>query len=195
VISDDAGVTWRPATNGSAAASWPGMDEAQLTTLANGTVLILMRHEAEPWMGKGEAMSHDGGETWSAVRMPWWREDRWEDKCPTCTSSLASPNCQSSIATFGGVTYYSGLNSTNHDRVRLTIRRSTDSAASWDEGLLIDASFSAYSCLVSAPLARGASCGADDVSSSCGGVLYEKGYGPTGVLTFVRFPLEQTVLV
>lgn len=191
MISDDAGATWRPAANGSAAASWPGMDEAQLTTLANGTVLILMRHEAEAWMGKGEAMSHDGGETWSAVRLPWARPDQ----CATCTSSLPGPNCQSSIATFGGVTYYSGSNSTSHNRARLTIRRSTDSAASWDEGLLIDAGTSAYSCLVSAPLARGASCGADAESTSCGGVLYEKGYGPTGVLTFVRFPLEQTVLV
>jgi hypothetical protein len=78
--------------------------------------------------------------------------------------------------------YYSGSNSSSKNRVRLVIRRSQDSAATWDDGLLIDPGYSAYSCLVDAPLRLSTNCSA----AGCGGVLYE---GGGGLITFVRFPL------
>jgi sialidase-1 len=181
LLSDDSGSTWRLAANASNASSpatWLGRDEAQAAALPNGSTLLLMRHQAEPWEGKAAAVSHDGGATWGDAVTPWGRKD----VCPTCPSALPSPNCQASITSFGGVVYYSGANSTNHNRVRLVVRRSQDSAATWDDGLLIDAGSSGYSCLVGAPLLNATNCSA----AGCGGVLYE---GGGGLLSFVRFPL------
>jgi hypothetical protein len=175
LLSDDDGASWNLATNASNASSvatWLGRDEAQATLLPNGSTLLLMRHVAEPWEGKAAATSTDGGKTWGPAVTPWGRN----------ASDLMSPNCQASITSFGGVVYYSGSNSSNHNRVRLVVRRSHDSALTWDEGILIDPGFSAYSCLVDAPLQLSTNCSA----AGCGGVLYE---GGGGLLSFVRFPL------
>merc|ERR1712232_1433352 len=147
-------------------------------------VLLMMRHPSEPWAGKAAAISHDGGSSWGPTQLPWGRPD----VCPDCRSTLASPNCQASITTFAGTTYYSGANSTNHQRVRLVVRRSQDNAATWDDGLLIDPGPSGYSCLVSAPLAKARNCS----SSGCGGVLYESA---DTVMRFVRFPLRTSEAV
>jgi len=177
LLSDDAGMTWRLAANASDTsipAAWHGRDEAQATLLPNGSTLLLMRHQSEPWEGKAAAISDDDGATWGNSRLPWLRN--------SSSGGLPSPNCQSSITSFGGVVYYSGSNSSNHQRKRLVVRRSYDSAVSWDGGLLIDAGLSAYSCLVDGPLMKATDCSA----AGCGGVLYE---GGAGLLTFVRFPL------
>lgn len=173
LLSDDSGSTWRLAANASntsSPAAWHGRDEAQAAALPNGSTLLLMRHEAEPWEGKAAAVSHDGGATWGDASTPWGH-------------ALASPNCQASIASFGGVVYYSGDNSSSHVRANMVVRRSHDSAATWDNGLLIDAGNVAYSCLVGAPLLKATNCSA----TGCGGLLYEAGYPP--VVTFVHFPL------
>jgi hypothetical protein len=172
--SDDTGGTWR-AVGGT---NFSGMDEAQLTQVANGSVLMLMRHVAEPWMGKAAAWSHDGGETWSNVSYPWARGT---------ASYLMGPVCQASVTSFGGASYFSGPNSSNHNREHLVVRSSSDSAGTWDGGVTIDVGFSAYSCLVSAPLSRGP-CPAGP--GGCGGVLYE---GGGGLLRFVRFPLASAL--
>ena len=177
LLSDDAGMTWRLAANASdtsTPATWLGRDEAQATALPNGSTMLLMRHPSEPWEGKAAAISDDNGATWGDARLPWLRN--------SSSGGLPSPNCQSSITSFGGVVYYSGSNSSSHQRARLVVRRSHDSAASWDGGMLIDAGTSAYSCLVDGPLAKATNCSA----AGCGGVLYE---GGAGLLTFVRFPL------
>jgi hypothetical protein len=99
LLSDDDGVSWSLATNNTNTTSigtWVGMDEAQATLLPNGSTLILMRHPAEPWAGKAAATSADGGKTWGPAVMPWGRPD----VCPTCTSALVSPICQSSITSY-----------------------------------------------------------------------------------------------
>jgi len=180
LLSDDAGVTWRLAANASdpsTPATWLGMDEAQATSLPNGSTMLLMRHPSEPWEGKAAAISNDDGATWGGAHVPWLRN--------SSSGGLISPNCQSSITSFGGVVYYSGPNSSSHDRAMLTVRRSHDNTASWDGGLLIDAGESAYSCLVNGPLMKATSCSA----AGCGGVLYESNSIAPGSLTFVRFPL------
>jgi len=80
LISDDEGATWTPSST-----SFPKVDEAQLTQLPNGSLMLLMRHEAEPWLGKAAATSDDGGDTWTDVRYPWNKN---------ATSQLESPVCQ-----------------------------------------------------------------------------------------------------
>jgi len=136
-LSDDGGSHWRVA-NDSALGAGSGLDEAQITPLPNGSLLIMMRHQAETYEGKASAMSHDGGETWGELgRMPY----------------LEGPNCQSSIVTIGGSVFYSGPDSNSHQRIRMTVRRSDDSAASFPTKLLIDPGDGGYSCLVPGALA------------------------------------------
>ena len=93
-ISDDEGASWRVARNDSSLG--PGLDEAQIARLANGSLLIMMRHPAEGWKGKAAALSADDGETWGPMRY---------------LSELEGPNCQSSIVSFWGLTFYSGPDS------------------------------------------------------------------------------------
>ena len=82
------------------------------------------------------------------------------------------------IVSFGNATYFSNPASTS-GRNHLSIRKSSDSAASWTSQLLVQAGASAgYSCLV-----KGALHGHPD----SGGLLYE---ASDGTIKFARFPLS-----
>ena len=160
-LSDDAGKSWRVAKDDSGLGG-KGLDESQVTQLPNGTIMMMMRHMAEGYKGKAISTSTDGGETWGSVSyMP----------------ALEGPVCQASIVSFGGHTYYSGPDSNSHERVRMTVRRSDDSAVTWPYALRVDP-YGAYSCLVDGELIVG--------EKKEGGVLYEAGGNE---LLFVRFPL------
>jgi len=157
-LSDDGGVSWR-----TAASSFAGMDEAALTQLPNGSVLLNMRHKQSPSRGRAVAVSHDGGVTFGPL---------------SYDAALISPVCQASIVSFGNATYFSNPASTS-GRNHLSIRKSSDSAASWTAQLLVQAGASAgYSCLV-----KGALHGHPD----SGGLLYE---AADGTIKFARFPLS-----
>mmetsp|Transcript_11440 Transcript_11440/g.30162 ORF Transcript_11440/g.30162 Transcript_11440/m.30162 type:complete len:145 (-) Transcript_11440:170-604(-) len=143
------------------------MDEAALTQLPNGSVLLNMRHRQSPVKGRAVALSDDGGETFGPIAYD---------------ATLISPVCQASIVSFGGVTYFSNPASTS-GRNHITIRRSTDSAATWSSSLLVEVSASAgYSCLVKGALPARADGGPGDE----GGILYEASKG----IAFARFPLS-----
>lgn len=138
------------------------MDEAALTQLANGSLLLNMRHRTSPSVGRGIARSSDGGETWSAT---------------TYDSVLISPVCQASLVSFENATYFSNPAST-HSRSRLTVRRSTDNAVTWSAETLVQAGASAgYSCLIKGAL-----------PDRRGGIVYE-GVGE-GTVVFSTFPLQ-----
>ena len=157
-LSDDGGASWR-----TAARPFAGMDEAALTQLPNGSVLLNMRHKQSPSRGRAVAVSHDGGMTFGPL---------------TYDPALVSPVCQASIVSFGNATYFSNPASTS-GRDHLSIRKSTDSAASWTSQLLVQAAASAgYSCLVKGAL-RG--------HADSGGLLYE---AADGTIKFARFPLS-----
>ena len=104
-LSDDNGATWRTINQ-----TFEAMDEAALTQLPNGSVLLNMRHQKSPSKGRGVALSLDGGDTFGPIHYD---------------ATLISPVCQASIVSFGGVTYFSNPTSTA-GRNHLTIRRSTD---------------------------------------------------------------------
>ena len=55
--SDDLGKTWTTIHQ-----NFPKMDEAAMTQLPNGNVLLNMRHTAAPKLGRAVAVSHDGAE-------------------------------------------------------------------------------------------------------------------------------------
>ena len=161
-LSDDHGASWRTIST-----SFPSMDEAALTQLPNGSVLLNMRHRQSPVKGRAVALSNDGGETFGPI---------------SYDATLISPVCQASIVSFGGVTYFSNPASTS-GRNHITIRRSTDSAATWSSSLLVEAGASAgYSCLIKGALPARADGGPGDE----GGILYEASTG----IAFARFPLS-----
>ena len=157
-LSDDGGASWRTVPQ-----DFLKMDEAALTQLPNGSVMLNMRHQASPKLGRAVAVSHDAGETWSNI---------------SYDAALVSPVCQASIVSFGGATYFSNPASKS-GRTHLTIKKSTDSAATWGPELLIEAGASAgYSCLVK---------GALNQHTQSGGILYE---AADGTIKFARFPLS-----
>merc|ERR1719267_382110 len=97
------------------------MDEAQMTQLQNGSVLLNMRHQASKTLGRAVTLSHDGGMTFSNI---------------TYDHELISPVCQASILTFGNFTYFSNPASST-GRNHITIKRSSDNAQSWPDSLLV----------------------------------------------------------
>jgi len=158
--SDDGGKTWDTINQ-----TFPSMDEAALTQLPNGSVLLNMRHRQSPKLGRAVARSDDGGLHFGSI---------------TYDHALISPVCQASIVSFNGVTFFSNP-ATTSGRSHTSIRRSTDNAVSWSSELLVEAGASAgYSCLVKGALIHSA-------QTERGGILYE---APGSTIEFADFPLD-----
>ena len=105
-------------------------------------------------------VSLDDGATWSVV---------------TFVASL--PTCQASIVSSNGATYFSSISKDSAGRTHLTIKRSSDSAATWGSELHMGASWGS-SCLVNGSL---------NGHEESGGILYE---AHNGAIMFARFPLS-----
>jgi len=165
-LSDDHGASWRTIST-----TFPGMDEAALTQLPNGSVLLNMRHRQSPKIGRGVAVSDDGGETFGPIYYD---------------ATLISPVCQASIVSFDDVVYFSNPASTS-GRSNLTIRMSHDSCKTWSSELLVEAGKSeGYSCLVQSALNHFAVPGPPS-----GGILYEAVDSVWGdSIKFARFPVS-----
>lgn len=167
--SDDLGATWTTISR-----TFPTMDEAALTQLPNGSVLLNMRHANSSKVGRAVAISDDDGETFGPI---------------TFDARLVSPVCQASIVSFGGATYFSNPASST-GRNHLTIRKSVDSTASWaPTTMLVQAGNSAgYSCLVKGELQGGAEQpGGPSRGHGRGGILYED---TAGSISFATFPTD-----
>ena len=157
--SDDLGQTFT--TNKQ---RFPQMDEAALTQLSNGSILLNMRHRSAPQLGRGIAISHDDGATFSAI---------------TYDAKLISPVCQASIVSFNGSTYFSNP-ADIHARDKITIRKSTDNTKTWGASLLVHAGATfGYSCLVKGELVVG--------QKFQGGILFESS---DQTIAFARFNLS-----
>ena len=162
-LSDDGGSSWRTINQ-----TFESMDEAALTQLPNGSVLVNMRHAQSSTLGRAFATSMDDGISWSPIRYD---------------ATLVSPVCQASIVSFDGATYFSNPDSSS-GRDHLTIRKSVDSAASWSAGSIVvqEGPSAGYSCLVRGQLATQHADG-----GPMGGILYE---AVGGDIQFARFPLS-----
>jgi sialidase-1 len=71
--------------------TFAAMDEATMTQLTNGTVVVNMRHTSAKTVGRGVALSNDNGASFGPISF---------DK------NLISPVCQASLVTFLGATYF-----------------------------------------------------------------------------------------
>ena len=166
IYSDDDGQSWTPI-----AQTFARMDEATMTQLVNGMVVVNMRYQGSKKTGRGVALSNDNGATFGPIKY---------DK------ALISPVCQASLVTFDGATYFSNPESTS-GRNHIGIRRSTDNMASWgSKSFMVETGSSAgYSCLVAGAL-KGSSVQQRDGAATEGGILFES-LG-SGNIAFAKFP-------
>ena len=163
IYSDDHGETWK--LGGTAG---PETNESAVVQLADGSLLLNMRSYAGQHQ-RAVAVSHDGGLTWSKVRLD-----------PT----LNEPVCQASMVRDTAARgdrkdrlLFSNPADTAH-RDRMTVRLSYDEGKSWPVARLIYAGPSAYSSL--AVLRDGTI-----------GLLYERGETSAyEEIEFARFNLE-----
>lgn len=133
LISDDHGATWRMSQP-----IRPGCNEAQVTELADGRLLMNMRSYNRKY-SRAISTSSDGGETWSEVKHD-----------PQLVESM----CQGSIVsgTYKGKAIQLFSNpAVPSGRTHMTIKCSFDNCASWTNSKLVLAGPSAYSCLISLP--------------------------------------------
>jgi len=160
IYSDDGGATWRIGGG-----LQPDMNECQVAELhdGRGTLLIDMRSYRRRAQ-RAQAVSRDGGETWSQIRD---------------VPALVDPVCQASLLRLegagGGLLFSNPAHPKN--RVKLTVRASADDGGTWDRSLTLHAGPSAYSCLV-------------QIDAHTAGCLFECGEKRAYErIRFERFPL------
>lgn len=159
IFSDDQGKSWKLG-----GVIKPRVNECQVVELkdAPGKLLMDMRSNSGRHV-RAQATSLDGGITWTA---------------PADAQPLVEPVCQASILRHeAGALLFS--NPAAKTRIRMTVRTSRDEARTWDEGLLLHAGPSAYSCLIS-------------LGATEAGCLYERGEKkPYEKITFARFSVAK----
>jgi sialidase-1 len=138
IYSDDSGESWHPGSS-----TGPKVDENQAVELEDGSVLLNIRSERQRGL-RSIALSRDGGLTWSPV----------EDD-----PNLIEPVCQASIVRYtkqpesdrNRILFSNPARKTFDDRNELTVRISYDEGKSWSHSRVLNAGFSAYSCLAVLP--------------------------------------------
>jgi len=169
--SDNGGLDWTV----SATKVGPGMDEANMAELSDGTVYLSMRnaHANASCDCVAYALSTDGGESFGPIQFD-----------PT----LVSPECEAAVAGYNGALYFSNTADTRV-RANITVRRTapgvrvTDPTA-WVSSHLVASgpTWGGYSSLAPTPL-----------SADLGGILFERNITdntPEGcVISFSTFPL------
>lgn len=162
IFSDDHGKTWQ--RGGST--PHDQVNECEVAEIADGQLLLNMRNYDPKVRVRQQAVSPDGGITWTHQRH---------------VPELVDPICQASLRRYswpgaGRRNVLLFANPASTKRERLTLRVSNDDGATWPVARLLDPRPSAYSCL--AVLPNG------DV-----GVLYEAGdRGPYETLVFATLP-------
>jgi len=133
VYSDDHGATWK------LGGATPGhqVNECEVAELSDGRLLLNMRNYDRNQRTRQQALSLDGGMTWTG-----------QSHVP----ELADPICQASLrrlswAGDGRQSVLLFANPASTRRERMTLRASVDEGATWPLSRLVDARPSAYSSL------------------------------------------------
>ncbi len=136
ILSDDHGKTWRIGGR----STRDQLNECQIAELGSGQLVMNMRNYNRKLKTRAIMRSDDGGETFGAV---------------TWDAALPDPICQAGLlatkdASGAPWLYFSNCASENK-RERMTLKRSGDGGATWQEVRVLHAGPTAYSCLVRLP--------------------------------------------
>ena len=165
IYSDDHGKTWKLG-----GVTENGVNECQVIERTDGALLLNMRRsQTNRALIRATATSTDGGMSWSPLSY-----DR----------ILVSPRCQASLLRYvpsdtrgKPIVLFSNPADTKQ-RIKMTVRLSTDDGRTWPVAKSLHAGPSAYSCLTVLP----------DMTVGC---LYERGdKHPYETITFARFSLD-----
>ena len=164
IYSDDHGLNWKPG----GITPQDNVNECEVVELTGDRLLLNMRNYDKHQRVRQQAISADGGMTWSDQRH---------------VPELIEPICQASIRRFSwpaadrkSVLLFS--NPASAKRSRMTLRASFDEGRTWPVSRLLDPRQSAYSCINILP-------------DGTIGVLYEAGDKRAyETLVFARFNLE-----
>ena len=162
VYSDDNGLTWQVSGRASV-----GGDEAKVTELVDGRILMSIRHSGHRWYN----ISEDGGETWQATTSTW--------------NDITAPACNGDIIRYTSVNQGSNKNRLLHSvpygtqRRDVTVYISYDEGETWPVSKTIVPYSSAYSSLCILP------------DGTIGLYVEEQPNGTSGYMTaFYNFSLE-----
>ena len=134
VYSDDNGVTWHVSGRASV-----GGDEAKVTELVDGRILMSIRHSGNRWYN----ISEDGGETWQPTTSTWY--------------DITAPACNGDLIRYTSVNQGHDRNRLLHSvpfgnsREKVTVYVSYDEGETWPVSKCIVPYSSAYSSLCILP--------------------------------------------
>jgi sialidase-1 len=174
LYSDDHGLTWQPGDIVAADPRPKNPNESVTVQLADGRVLVNIRHEAARHF-RGVSISPDGISKWSPVYL----DEQLPE--PICFGSIVRLTQQPAYRK-NRLLFVNPHNPTDRTRKNLTVKMSHDEAQTWPVARTLEAGLSGY-----ADLAVGR-----DGSIYC---LYERGgadgnHFHTRFLTLARFNLE-----
>ncbi|MDB6078981.1 MAG: nedA 2 [Akkermansiaceae bacterium] len=171
IYSDDHGETWQISRTEIA----PGANESTVAELSDGSVIFNCRMQKHGIGQRGEAVSHDGGETWTGFR------NDGPLKCPTCEASLISVEFvpKDSKERRSALMF---SNPQGRGRTNLTIQMSMNNGKSWEWKLPIEPGLSyGYSSLTHIP-------------GGGFGILFEGPQDPSGGILWRTFDIHDFVI-
>ncbi|HEY1381388.1 MAG TPA: sialidase family protein [Gemmataceae bacterium] len=169
IVSDDGGATWQRGTVVCADPHPANPSEAAAVQLADGRVMLNIRHEPEPHL-RAVSVSDNGQTGWSPPR---YDRDLPEPVCQGTLARLSEPPDNPRTR----VLFANPHNPGGRQRKNLTVKLSYDEGGTWAEAKAVEPGASGYSDLAVGP----------DGTIYC---FFERGTGPGRTLSLAKFNLE-----